>query len=248
MHTAFAIELLQAISDWQKGGDLKQSIRRGKRLKEICSSLPDKYRACHLVCFRQVALPKGGVWDLLGKNKLPEKISSWTFDAQIAKAFKGGVPPDGQGYQGTIFCLLPSPASVIVNLRALYTDGSFCDAMERNKTSINGYHEGAGRYKNDQSEVVLEIENVTPEDVYLLGGYSSPLDELVAQAAELIYRRSSTPAEREALLLHAKDAGLEDGPKWLSMVATRRVLDKTKPRAAVLADLKRQQDQKLDSL
>ena len=58
-----------------------------------------------LCCFRQIALDKGSVWDLLAENKLDEKISSWTTDLQIAKTFKGGVPPQGQGWQGLIFVL-----------------------------------------------------------------------------------------------------------------------------------------------
>jgi hypothetical protein len=242
MQTKFVIELLQAVSDWQRGGDLKQSLRRGKKLKEVCSSLPDAYRTCHLVCYRQIALPKGGVWNLIGEELLPEKISSWTFDVQVAKAFKGGVPPNGQGYQGTILYLFPPPASVIVNLRELYNDVEFCKALEKNQSSIVGYHEGAGRYKNNQSEMVLEIDTVIPEDVYSLGGFSSPLEDLIAQAADLVYRRPSTRAEREALLLKAQDAEIKDGPKWLNMDATRRVLARTKPHAAVLAELKRQQD------
>jgi hypothetical protein len=43
-------------------------------------------------------MPIGGVWSLIGEDSLPEKISSWTLDLEMAKAFKGGVPPEGQGY------------------------------------------------------------------------------------------------------------------------------------------------------
>jgi len=237
MQSKFTLELLQAVSDWQRGGSLEQSLRRGQKLKQVSSLLPAEYRACDLVCYRQVALPKDGVWSLIGDEHLPEKISSWTLDIEVAKSFKGGVPPDGQGFQGTILFLLPQASCVIVNLRELYKDAVFCDALEQNKSRINGYYEGAGRYENSQSEVVLEIDKVAPGDVYSLGGHSSPLDALVAQAADLVYGRPSTYEEREALLLKAQDAGVEGGARWLTIEATKRVLEKTKPQAAELKRL-----------
>ncbi|WP_137719284.1 hypothetical protein [Methylobacillus flagellatus] len=240
--SGFSLSLLQAVSDWQRGGDAKQNKKRGQKLKEVCTSLPEKYRTCLLVCYRQIALPKGGVWDLIGEDRLPEKISSWTLDIEVAKAFKGGVPPARQGFQGTILYLYPPPGSVLVNLSKLYRDPAFLEAMERNKGNITGYYEGAGRYENSQSEVVLEIDAVTPEDIYSLGGHSSPLEELVAQAADLVYRRPTTEAERQQLFLDATHAGVSAGPSWLNMDATRRVLARTEPQAERLREIKRLQD------
>lgn len=40
MAVNFSLELLQAVSDWQRGGDAKQNIRRGQTLKDACASLP----------------------------------------------------------------------------------------------------------------------------------------------------------------------------------------------------------------
>lgn len=238
MQDKFPLSLLQAVSDWQ----CSSTERRSQALKAACADLPEEYRTCLLVCYRQLALPKGGVWDLIGKDHLPEKISSWTLDVEIAKAFKGGVPPEGQGFQGTILCLYPPTGSVIVNLWKLYQEPAFIEAMEKNKGNITRYLDGAGRYGNGQSEVVLEIDAVTPEDIYSLGGHSSPLEELVAQAADLVYRRPATDEERQDLFLKATCSGASAGPKWLNMDATRRVLARTKPQAAVLAEIKRQQD------
>ncbi|MBV6447158.1 hypothetical protein [Nitrosomonas sp.] len=65
-------------------------------------------------------------------------------DLEMAKAFKDGVPPEGQGYQGVILCVFPPPSSVIVNLRELYQDPDFTAALEQHKGSITGYHDGAG--------------------------------------------------------------------------------------------------------
>lgn len=238
MQENFTLQLLQAVSDWQRSA----TVTRAQALKVASQDLPDEFRDCLPVCYRQIALHKGGVWALIGEGCLPEKVSSWTLDAEVAKAFKGGVPPQGQGFQGTILYLHPPPGSVVVNISKLYCDPAFREAMEINKTNIEGYYEGAGRYKNNQSEVVLEIDTVTPEDIYSLGGHSSPLEELIEQAAKLVYRRKPTKQERDDLLLRATNAGVSAGPKWLNMDATRRVLARTKLEAAPLAEIKRQQD------
>ncbi len=242
MTEKFSLELLQAVSDWQRGGDAKQNKKRGERLKEVCASLPEKYRTCSLCCFRQVGLPKGGVWNLIGEDRLPEKISSWTLDLEVAKGFKGGVPPEGQGYQGVILCVSPPPSSVIINLRELYRDPDFTAALEQHKGSITGYHDGAGRYGNDQSEIVLEVASVTQQDIYSMGGHSSPFEQLVDEAAELAYGPNATPEQRAALLLKAEHVRSEAGPKWLSLEATQRVVIKMKPHAKLLREIKRQQD------
>lgn len=175
------LQLLQAVNDWQRGGDAKQNLRRGQALKAACAPLPEQFRTSSLACFRQVGLEKGSVWDLIGENRLSEKVSSWTYDIEVAKAFKSGVPPDGQGYQGVIFCISPPPTSrVIVNLRELYRTPEFCAAMNRNKSTIVAFSDGAGRYWDSQNEVVLEIDEVSQEDIYSLGGHSSQFEQLVA--------------------------------------------------------------------
>lgn len=236
------IQLLQAVSDWQRGGDAKQNLRRGQALKAACASLPEQFRTSPLACFRQVGLEKGSVWDLIGENRLSEKVSSWTYDIEVAKAFKSGVPPDGQGYQGVIFCISPPPSSrVIVNLRELYKNPEFCAAMDKKKSTIVAFSDGAGLYWDSQSEVVLEIDAVSQEDIYSLGGHSSPFEQLVALAAELTYGREAKSQEVEELLLRAEHVREKAGPKWLTPKATNRVLARTKPKAEALAEIKRTQ-------
>jgi len=115
-HHHFNLPFLQAIRDWQRGGDATQNLCRGQRLKEVCA--PREFLGLAFWgCFRQIALGKRSVWDLIGGNRLAEKVSSWTLDVEVAKEFKNGVPPEGQGYQRVIFFVKPSPGSVIVNLR-----------------------------------------------------------------------------------------------------------------------------------
>lgn len=160
----------------------------------------------------------------------------------MAKAFKGGVPPEGQGYQGVILCVCPQPSNVIVNLRELYQDPDFTTALEQNKGNITGYHDGAGRYGSGQNEVVLEVASVTQQDIYSMGGHSSPFEKLVDEAAELAYGPNATPGQRAALMLKVEHVRSEAGPKWLSPEATQRVVARMKPHAKRLREVKRQQD------
>lgn len=83
----FTRDLIQAVNDWQRGGDHDQKVRRGQRLKECVATVPAQFRACSEVCFRQEAHEKGRIWPLLA-DRVCRKLD-------VAKAFKGGVPPSG---------------------------------------------------------------------------------------------------------------------------------------------------------
>lgn len=237
----FTIEFLQAVNDWQRGGDAKQNRKRGESLRSQCRSLPEAFRESPLVCHRQIALPKGGVWDLIGAGKLTEKVSSWTLDLEVAKGFKGGVPPKGQGYQGAIFSLKPPAGSVIVNMSSLYRAPEFLRAIDQHKNAISGFHLGIGCYGDQQSEVVLEIDTLSQDDIYSLGGHSSEFDELVEIASQEVYGHSPTADERAALTLKAEGVRSRAGPTWLTPEGTKRVLARVRPAAIALADIKRRQ-------
>jgi hypothetical protein len=86
----FTRDLIQAVSDWQRGGSHDQKVKRGERLKTAAALLPKHFRTCAATCFRQEAHEKDRIWQLLADNHLPETITSWTTDIAIAKAFKGG--------------------------------------------------------------------------------------------------------------------------------------------------------------
>lgn len=242
MDDVFGLPLLKAISDWQSGGDSAQGKRRGEVLKAACAQVPVAYRSCGICCFRQVALPKGGVWELIGEGKLSEKISSWTLDMEVAKHFKGGVPPQGQGYQGVIFCLKPAAESVIINLRSLYNDQVFLRALDRHKAEIPSFYTGAGRYRNSQSEVVLELDAIGQADIFSMGGHSDQFEKLVDVAAEQIYGPNATSEQREALLLASEQVRNLAGPVWLNHEATTRVVKRLKPEVAKLHVIKKLQD------
>ena len=152
------------------------------------------------------------------------------------------MPPEGQGYQGVILCVLPRATNVVVNLRELYGDRAFTEALEQHKTDIVGYYDGAGRYGNAQSEVVLEVSSVTQEEIHSMGGHSSEFDKLVDEAAKLVYGHEATPEEREALMLKVAHLRSVAGPDWLSPEATQRVLVRMKPHAELLRVVKMIQD------
>lgn len=91
MTELFPLPLLQAISDWQIGGDSKTARARGLALARECATLPSEFKVVSSACFRKVALTKRSIWDLLGEQALSEKISSWTFDLGLAKGFKNAI-------------------------------------------------------------------------------------------------------------------------------------------------------------
>ncbi|MEQ8694466.1 MAG: hypothetical protein RIC85_03960 [Gammaproteobacteria bacterium] len=230
----FALALLQAINDWQKSS----SPKRGTTLKRLATSLPAKFQTCHLCCFRQIALDKGSVWDLLAENQLPEKISAWTTDLAIAKSFKGGVPPQGQGWQGVIFVLFPRPEHVVLNLSALYHDAAFNAAAKTHKSSIKYFADGIGRYGNSQSEVILEIPDLSVLDVHALGGFSSNRDEL----ARLFFGK--VPAAKELAWFDdaLEKSGEQLGPAWTEGDSVNRIVKRMQPHVEALKTIKAVQE------
>jgi hypothetical protein len=143
------------VSDWQRGGDHDQKVRRGRRLKEWAAELPPRFRECYTTCFRQEAHQKDRTWQLLADGHLLEEIASWTTDLDVAKRFKGGVPPPG--LRGLIFSIMPPAEAVVLNLNTLFADLAFCDAVETHRPNVTGFGDGIGRWRESQREVVLEL-------------------------------------------------------------------------------------------
>lgn len=226
----FTSELLQAINDWQKSS----TDKRGQRLKKLAAALPDDFRTCGLCCFRQIALDKGSVWDLLAENQLPEKISAWTTELELAKSFKGGVPPQGQDWQGVIFVMAPKQEHVVLNLSALYQDKGFQAAIQKYKSSIDYFSDGIGRYGNTQSEVVIEIPDISVPDVHALGGFSSNKDEV----ARLIFGRVPTDEELKWFDAALANSGEQLGPAWVEGERVDRIVKQMQPHVQNLKNIK----------
>jgi hypothetical protein len=233
----FTRDLIHALSDWQRGGSHDQKIRRGERLKAVAASLPAHLRTCAAPCFRQEAHEKDRVWQLLADNHLPETIASWTTEIAIAQAFKGGVPP--AGLQGVIFKITPPKSSVVLNLTAFHADPAFQAAVETHKASIDGYHDGLGRWGNSQREVVLELGNLDAASVHSYGGFSSNRETLV----ELYLQRKPSSEDLAEFDELAKKASITPGGEWwLSESGTQAVLIRMQPHIMRLKPTKRNHD------
>ena len=171
----FTKELIQAISDWQRGGDAKQKRKRGEKLKIQAQSLPAQYKETTQPCFRQIALKGRNLMDLGNQYQIAETISSWTKSLDVAKDFKGGVPSPGD-YVGIMFSITPTANMVILDLTSLFADSDFVLFLDQVKNEIVGYNDGIGRWKNTQEEVIIETSHLPLGSIHAWGGFSSPVE------------------------------------------------------------------------
>jgi hypothetical protein len=233
----FTLGFVQAVNDWQRGGNHQQKVNRGARLKQHASTLPEKFRLCDQMCFRQEAHEKERVWQLLADNCLPETIASWTTDLKTAKTFKGGVPPPAAGLQSVIFSLRPAFESVVLNLVELYTHEEFLAAVEELKSHIVEFANGIGRWRGSQNEVVLELFNLNSAAVHSYGGYSGTRESI----AELYFQRQPTAEDLNVFDELCVNAGVKTGEWWLSECGTRAVLKRMEPHIQRLKEKKAQE-------
>jgi len=164
----FTLGLVQAVNDWQRGGDAQQKKKRAKALKKAAADLPERFQSTSSRCYRQIALRDSGLRHLGNKYKLPEAVSAWTKSEEVAKQFKGGVPP--KEWQGVIFAIEPDNDNVAIDIDALYSDDDFVNAISKYKDKIKGYYSGIGKYRGSQNEVVIEISDVSIEAMHAWGG------------------------------------------------------------------------------
>jgi hypothetical protein len=222
--TEFTLQLLQAINDWQRGGDHKQKVKRGAKLKQLAAGLPEKFRTCSATCYRQEAHEKDRIWQFLADSTLPETVAAWTIDLSVARDFKNGVPPDG--LRGVIFRLTPPSESVVVNLVEIYEDPGFAAAIEQHRSEITCFSDGIGHYHDTQREIVLELHKLSPETIYRYGGYASDRTTLAEQ-----FFGHKPNAEGLAFFDQlCRQANIpETGAWWLSEEGTKNVLARMEP-------------------
>lgn len=239
----FGLPLMQAVSDWQRGTpDEKQRYRRAQRLREECVNLPQEFKECHLTCLRQIALDKRPIWDLLGKQSLAGRVSSWTADMDVAKTFLGGIPPVDDGLTHIILARFPRSDQVIVNLRSLLAHPDYQAATKRHESQIQLHAAGTGKHGNSQAEVILDVEAHSENDIWAFGGWSSSFADLERQAFTMMYGRLPNSAEFEEFHATMKVMEGEAGARWLQQESTQRVLDRVRPRAEALAQLERDRE------
>ena len=217
----FDLPFLQAVNDWQKGGDAE---KKGKRLVERCASLPVRYRSCSSLCYRQEAHETDRLWQLLIERRLPQHICAWTTDLNVAKTLKGGVPP--AGLQGAIFSVMPPHGSVVLNLVELYSDSAFQRAIESCRNEIVGFHDGIGRYSGDQAEVILDLPQSTQCQILCLGGFSGTVEGLAKEDL----KREPSKDEIVAFAEKLSAANIMAGDQWwLSPAGSRNVMRRIQP-------------------
>lgn len=219
----FTLEVLQAISDWQRGGSHEQKVRRGVKLKDVSRTLDAKFKSCERPCYRQEAHEKDRVWQLLADGALPETIAAWTIDLETAKEFKGGVPPTDR--QGIVFEITPPAGSVVINLVEVYQDAGFQQPVTNHRSQIDGFAQGIGRYGDTQNEVVLELGKLSQAHIYCYGGFASGR----AVLAKDYFQRSPTEQDLKVFDEVCARAGIPPtGEWWLTPEGTRNVFS-TRP-------------------
>jgi hypothetical protein len=233
-NTVFTLDLLQAINDWQSGGNAQQKSERGKKLREEAAKLPEKFRQTDVTCYRRLKLHKSSVWMLGTDEELSETVSAWTESEDVAMGFKGGVPEPGT--QGVIFKINPGAGNVVLNLSRLYKDEDFQKALSENKRKITGFELGIGKYGNTQEEVVIENGSVQLDSMHAWGGFSNSEEALATQ----FYERKPTEEEMDAFKKRMEERGQKAGPRWLKTPdAVKRISDKLVGHTERLAKLKK---------
>lgn len=222
MSNPFTLALVQAVSDWQRSPTEKNKLIRGQRLKEQFAALPAYFRECDRPCFRQECHQKGRTFQLVIQDALSETIASWTTSLDVAKSFKGGVAY-GPDDRSVIFGIVPPGGTVVANLEKLYAEPEFQQALDAYGSQVDHFHNGAGKYRDTQKEVVLELGSLSLRHVHSYGGYSGTLDDLIGAFA---LEHGRAPDEQEISQLE----DLAGQPWWLSEEGTwemlSRVVDK----------------------
>jgi hypothetical protein len=166
-------------------------------------------------CYRLLTLEPKYVWTLGTRYWIPEAISSWTLQFDVAQHVKGGIAPKGELVINAIFRVRPSPVQVVLNLHEIYRDPEFHAACERKRSGIVGFGDGIGRYGDSQREVILELPFVELADVEALGEHSSDREGFLEQPhvrRDLARRPASA---RRKIVRQFRAGGTEFGPRWL---------------------------------
>jgi len=195
LNSKFSVEFIQAVSDWQRGGNSGMKMKRGVRIKELVADQLDEFKACSFPCYRKVKLNPHFVWEMGDKLQIKETISAWTSSPDVAQSFKGG--PE-RGSVCVIFKIIPRNEEVIINLESLFSDSEFMNYIDNCKAQVRHFDAGTGRYLGSQKEIILEIDSVDINDIYAFGGYSSHIDTIIQKASGLkANRKSRRSADRK---------------------------------------------------
>lgn len=228
----FGVELIRAINEWM----LSPSPDIAEKIRSLSSNLPSIYRTRSGPVFRRIDLTKGFVWDLMADERLLEKISSWTLKKSIAEDLNKGVPPIG--VQGVIFMIPEDKGTTILNFSNLFNLNGFGAACEKFRDQIPNIEYGIDCFKNDEQEVLIDVEDLYPEEIVSFGGYSSTSNELVSEAGLRKYGREPTKEERKVLEAALSGSGHKVGARWLREDQVANIREKLVPKIALLRQAK----------
>ena len=130
--------------------------------------------------------------------------------------------------------MYPQPEHVVLNLTALYQDAAFKATIEQHAKSIRNFADGIGRYGNSQSEVIIEISDLSVPDVHALGGFSSNRDDV----ARLFFGRVPTSEELACFDNVLEQSGEQLGPVWMDGAGLDRVVKRMQPHVERLKEIK----------
>lgn len=232
----FTKELVQAVSDWQRGGSAAQKAKRGHRLDAEAAKLPPEFREDASECFRQIGLNESALRNLGTHLKLPETISSWTPSLVVAKAVKGGVPAKGGDYIGVIFKREQGLGRIVVNLEKLFACSEFLEFVETVQDQIEGFAKGMGRFWGSQNEVVIEVSVLPLDSLLTWGGFA----RTAAEYRPLIEKQLGRTLSDEEVIGLAESCGVAlDDQYWTknpeSMVRLAEALKQSANRVAILS-------------
>ncbi len=135
----FSDRFLSALGAWKRGWReqsehcLKVAAELREAVKEEES--PVKFRVVDSMCYRKRYLDPnnpqygGDLGPLFLNGFVVEGLASWTTDKKFAHEFKD---PLREGTFAAVFAHCPDPSEVLVNIPALWTDGSFETAVRMN--------------------------------------------------------------------------------------------------------------------
>lgn len=226
----YTIELIQAVSDWQRFGWGEQKQQRASDLKRVCTNISPKFRQAPEVCYRRLNLTGDKLLILGDTGFLPEETSSWTTDLDVAKNFTA-IPKFGHKL-ANVFTIIPTPESVVVSITALFNDSDFQKSIDVHKSSIIGFDEGIGAYADSEKEVVITNSAIPIEDIITWGGHSSftqeELDGLLYYIFKFINEVEPTPEQFKSMRDQMVKDGDVAGANWLkNKAAVNRLRDKT---------------------
>ncbi len=183
---------LKALAAWQNGWR-EDAARRRRLISELtdatehATALPMPAVQCSEVCYRKRFLVPnnaqngGDLWPLFWDGAITEGVASWTTDYKFATlSFKRDPRP---GNVATLFATKPSQSEVVLNIKALWGEPAFVDAVTRYQASGDPLAPALIRFGAKQSEVLLRSA-LKVEEIKGFCGQVPSLDDL-CKAAEI---------------------------------------------------------------